>query len=125
MAAILIPNTSFQDSLNRLENGTSNSQTYPLLSLSYGDNSGSFYVSQIAGLGNSAYAIEDISGNSSDNDYNDLIFQAFGLTEPDWSATRTIDPLTYYINQPYWTTPNPNIGISIRDALVLAGVIPP
>jgi len=124
VAAILIPNTSFENSLTQLNAGTTNSQTAPLLSFKTSSNNADD-GSQIASLGNSAFAIEDIPGAASDTDFNDLIFQAFGLEQPEGTTTAEIDPLTYYVNQQYWDTPNPSIGISIKDALIQAGVIPP
>jgi len=125
VAAILIPNTSFEDSLVRLNAGTATAQTQPLLSLSYGDNSGGFSISQVASLGNNAFAVEDIRGGG-DRDYNDLVFRAAGLIEPPGTVTRRIDPTTYFVNQPFWNTPNPRLNppISIQDALRRAGIIP-
>ena len=125
VAAILIPNTSFENSLDQLNAGTTNSQTAPLLSFKTNSSNNQTDGTQMASLGNSAFAIEDIPGAGSDNDFNDLIFQAFGLEQPDGTTTAQIDPLTYYVNQPYWDTPNPSIGISIKQALIQAGVIPP
>jgi prepilin-type N-terminal cleavage/methylation domain-containing protein len=109
VAFILIPNNTFAAS-NTYMQGTSVSTTdtrYPLTSLSFdtGDVSG-FSQSQAVSLGtsntgSSVFAIEDLSTNK-DNDYEDIVWSSSGVTQPDWSTMREVDPATYYSN---WDNP--------------------
>lgn len=127
VAAILIPNGRF-DQANFTDD---NSDRYPLLSLSFptGD-AGDFYQSQMVSLGNDGFAFEDLAGGG-DQDYEDIIFTANGLEQPDWSTTNAVDPNTYYLEKGgdvarRWTDPynsNSNTQISIQDALRGAGII--
>ena len=153
VAAIMIPNGSMQSALTALTNlgtlaasstalknlSTANGQLFPLTSLSRTNTATGtntqfpFYSSQYAslGTGTSAYAIED-TANSGDQDYQDLVFKATGLTAPPGSDTNTIDPLAYYS---HWYNPNTktyqnildvvgtNGGMTLRQALTAAGVI--
>ncbi len=128
VAAVLIPNSSFQAAHNQFTNGTTPGNTvYPLTSLSLGTSSAPFYQGQIASLGNSGYAIEDIAGGG-DADYDDLIFRAEGLSKGEGAAFREIDPGTYYperlaqLNRNYWTG-SFNGGPSLQQALINAGII--
>ncbi|MFZ4775223.1 MAG: prepilin-type N-terminal cleavage/methylation domain-containing protein [Terrimicrobiaceae bacterium] len=109
VAYVLIPDDSFQNAATFLQGSNpSNTNTkYPLLSLSFATgNAAGFYQSQAVSLGHNAYAIEDMAPGTADNDYEDMIWVAEGLTEPDWSTMRDVDPNTYYLDHPYWDTPN-------------------
>jgi len=109
VAYILIPNSSFQSAATFLQasNPSKTDQKYPLLSLSFATgNTDGFYQSQAVSLGHNAYAIEDLAPGHADNDYEDIIWVAEGLTEPDWSTMREVDPTTYYEDHPFWDTPN-------------------
>jgi hypothetical protein len=126
VAAILIPNGTFSQA--NFTNDESN--LYPLLSLSFptGDADG-FYASQMVSLGNDGYAFEDMAGGG-DQDYEDIIFTANGLEQPDWSTTHEVDPYTYYTEvrkNKYWDKPNTTDSsmspFSIKDALTAAGII--
>jgi type II secretory pathway pseudopilin PulG len=125
VAAILIPNGTFGQA--NFTNDESN--LYPLLSLSFptGDE-GSFYASQMVSLGNDGYAFEDLAGGG-DQDYEDIIFTANGLEQPEWSTTNSVDPYTYYTEvrpNRYWDTAStdPNMSaFSIQSALQSAGII--
>ena len=128
VAAILIPNDSFQTALTQFIANTSNSQTYPLTSLSRnGGDQAPFYANQYATLGNgtNSYAIEDIStAGSSDNDYQDLIFRANGLTQDESDfANRIEDPVTFFRNDPFWNK-SINGRPTLRQSLITAGIIP-
>lgn len=97
VAAILIPNASFQTTYNQMQTKSTNNQTFPLTSLNLGTDQPPFYANQIASLGNNGYGIEDLVANgSSDLDYDDLVFTASGLGQAENSTMRTIDPYTYY-----------------------------
>ncbi len=124
LAAILIPNGTFEDALAGLIDGsiTSGSNLYPLLSLSLPTDRAPFFESQMAYLGNGVYAIEDITGLSSDQDYNDFLFKTADLDQLPDSSVKTIDPTTYYLDYQYWDSPGPN-GKSLKETLVAAGVI--
>jgi prepilin-type N-terminal cleavage/methylation domain-containing protein len=126
VAAILIPNGTFSQA-NFTDDG---SDKYPLLSLSFpnGDQDG-FYASQMVSLGNDGFAFEDLAGGG-DQDYEDIIFTANGLEQPDWSTTNSVDPNTYYTEvrpNANWDAPNTTNGsyspFSIKDALTAAGII--
>lgn len=126
VAAILIPNGTFAQAVFTDEW----SSLYPLLSLSFpnGDENG-FYASQMVSLGNDGYAFEDLAGGG-DQDYEDIIFTANGLEQPDWSTTNSVDPLTYYTDvrpNQFWDAPNTSNSsmspFSIKDALTAAGII--
>jgi type II secretory pathway pseudopilin PulG len=128
VAAVLIPNNTFQEA-NRIFNqgGTPGATVYPLTSLSLGTSSAPFYQGQIASLGNSGYAIEDIAGGG-DADFDDLIFRAEGLSKGQGAAFREIDPGTYYperyaqLGKGDWTR-SYNGGPSLQQALINAGII--
>lgn len=131
IAAILIPNNTFAAALTELSRTTPNrsSTSYPLLSLSFpNEDYEGFYRSQAISLGNDAYAIEDIPGGG-DQDYEDLIWKAEGLTQPSWSTMREVDPNTYYRNHTYWSraptgsAANNISPYSIQDALRAGGII--
>jgi hypothetical protein len=124
VAALVIPNGSFQNTYDQLLAGTTNDQTFPLTSLNLGTTSPPFYADQIASLGNDGYALEDLVANgSSDLDYDDIIFKATGLGQAENSTTREIDPRTYYptrlqqLGKNYWS--------NLETALEDAGIMPP
>lgn len=155
VAAIMVPNASVQqawDALNALGTLSSgstalqtlaqnNGQRFPLTSLSRenaanGTNTNfPFYANQYASIGTdtNAYSIED-TRVSGDQDYQDLIFKASGMTSPEDSFERTIDPATYYSN---WDNPTTqtiehinkldvvgtNGGMTLRQALTAAGIM--
>jgi len=102
VAFIMIPNDTFVNVDNLSTFPASTSDKYPLTSLSFDTGSVSgFSQSQAVGLGQNVYAIEDTAGGG-DRDYNDVVWQTSGLTQPDWSTMRTVDPTTYYSN---WDNP--------------------
>lgn len=128
VAAVLIPNASFQTAYAQFQAGNTPGNTvYPLTSLSLGSSSAPFYQGQIASLGNNGYAIEDIAGGG-DADFDDLIFRANGLSKGEGAAFREIDPGTYYptrlaqLGRTYWTG-SFNGGPSLQQALINAGII--
>ena len=158
VAAIMIPNGTMQSALTALTNlgtlssgstalsslASSNGQLFPLTSLSRANDVNStntnfpFYANQYAslGTGTSAYAIEDTS-NGGDQDFNDLVFKATGMTAPEGATGTTIpDPVAYYSN---WDNPTTatvehlnkldavgtNGGLTLRQALTAAGIISP
>ncbi|MEX1117586.1 MAG: DUF4114 domain-containing protein [Terrimicrobiaceae bacterium] len=128
VAAVLIPNNTFQEASRQFQEGTTPGATvYPLTSLSLGTSAAPFYQGQIASLGNSGYAIEDIAGGG-DADFDDLIFRAEGLSKGEGSAFREVDPGTYYptrlaqLGRSYWTG-SFNGGPSLQQALINAGII--
>lgn len=127
VAAVLIPNASFDQSYANLLNGTTGGTSFPLTSLHMGTNEAPFHQGQIASLGNNGYAIEDIPGGG-DADYDDLIFTAHGLSQSEGSAFREIDPTTYYpqrfaqLGRNYWDNPF-NGGPSLQQSLINAGII--
>jgi len=160
VAALLIPNTSFETAKALLESvgpiaegsnlletlakgqgdfnrdyvqdatGTRRDarQVFPLTSLIRSPDAANpqdnfpFYADQFAslGTGTSAYAIEDIQGGG-DNDYQDLIFQANGISAPEGSITNTIDPETYYGSK--LDVVGSGGGMTLREALVEAGIM--
>jgi prepilin-type N-terminal cleavage/methylation domain-containing protein len=127
VAAVLIPNASFDTSYANLLSGTTGGTSFPLTSLHMGTDEDPFHPGQIASLGNNGYAIEDIPGGG-DADYDDLIFTARGLSQSEGSTFREIDPTTYYpqrlaqLGRNYWTNPF-NGGPSLQQALIDAGII--
>lgn len=156
VAAIMIPNDSVQNAWNALNAlGTlspgstalsslaSGSGTkFPLTSLSrINTTSGTntnfpFYANQYAslGTGTSAYSVED-TAQAGDMDYQDLVFKASGMSAPDGTVVKTVDPVSYYSN---WDNPTTqrvehlnkldtagtNGGMTLRQALTAAGIIP-
>ncbi len=132
VAAIMIPNNTFQTAYNDLSNNVNNSQTYPLTSLARGSgNQAPFYANQYAPLGNNtnAYAIEDMQVTNNANvgsiDYQDLIFTADGMTAANQSMPYTIgDPVSKYRADPYWNKTGNNGTKTLRQALIDAGIIP-
>ncbi len=132
VAAIMIPNATFQTAYNNLESNVNNSQTYPLTSLARGEgNQAPFYANQYAPLGtnSNAYAIEDMQVTNNANvgsiDYQDLIFTADGMTSANQSMPYTInDPVTKYRADPYWNRRGTNGTLTLREALINAGIIP-
>lgn len=132
VAAIMIPNATFQTAFSDLTNSANNSQTYPLTSLARGSGSQApFYANQYAPLGtdSNAYAIEDMQVTNSANvgsiDYQDLIFTADGMTAADQSMPYTIsDPVAKYKADPYWNKLGNNGTLTLRQALIAAGIIP-
>lgn len=103
VAFILIPNQTFDYVDGLATFPTSSSNQYPLTSLSFdtGTVTG-FSQSQAVSLGNDVFAIEDLAPGSADNDYEDIVWKTSGLTQPDWSTMREVDPATYYSN---WDNP--------------------
>jgi type II secretory pathway pseudopilin PulG len=129
VAAVLIPNASFDTAYNQLLTNSTNSQTFPLTSLNMGVSQAPFYQGQIASLGNNGYAIEDIAGGG-DADFDDMIFTADGLSAGQGASFREVDPETYYpdrlaaLNRNYWDSPY-NGGVSLQQALINAGIVVP
>jgi len=103
VAFILIPNQTFDYVDNLATFPSSTSDQYPLTSLSFdtGTVTG-FSQSQAVSLGSDVFAIEDLAPGSADNDYEDIVWKTSGLTQPDWSTMREVDPATYYSN---WDNP--------------------
>ncbi len=144
VAAILIPNDSVQNAWTALNNlGTlaanssalqnlaqNSTQKFPLTSLSRTnstDNSSNnfpFFADQYASLGQgtNSYAMED-TRIGSDHDYQDLIFKTVGMTSPEGTNTRTIDPVTYYGDLGVLDTVGTGGGMTLRQALTTAGII--
>lgn len=126
---ILIPNGSFEQAQTFLSsnNPSSGSNIYPLTSivLDTGDET-DFSSSQMISLGRNTYAFEDLIGGG-DRDFEDIIFKLDNVEQSETSSLRQVDPNTYYVNNPYWTTPNTSQGWfsekSIRQALTEAGTI--
>jgi len=122
VAAVIIPDGSFQDSYDRLLSGTTTDQTFPLTSLNMGTTDPPFYANQLASLGNDGYALEDIAGGG-DADYDDIIFKASGLGMPENSTTREINAREYYptrlqqLGKGYWN--------ELESALETSGIITP
>jgi pimeloyl-ACP methyl ester carboxylesterase len=82
-ATILVPNSTF--AALAANPGTSDSNKRPLFSLVSPNPAYGMYMGQIAdvnGMG-TAFSYEDISADTSDRDYNDLIIQVFGATVQD------------------------------------------
>lgn len=125
VAAVVIPNGSFQNTYDRLLAGTTNSQTFPLTSLNLGTTSPPFYADQLASLGNDGYALEDlVADGKSDLDYDDIIFKATGLGQAENSTTREIDPRTYYPTRLQQLGRSGDWG-ALETALENAGIMPP
>ncbi|MEI6071670.1 MAG: DUF4114 domain-containing protein [Verrucomicrobiae bacterium] len=135
---------TLSNSSTALQNLAANSGTkFPLTSLSRtnaatGSNTTfPFYADQYAavGTGTSAYAIED-TRVAGDGDYQDLLFKATNLTAPDGSFAKTVDPISYF---EHWDNPTTttveninkldavgtNGGMTLRQAMTAAGIIPP
>lgn len=132
VAAIMIPNATFQTAYNNLNTNVNNTQTYPLTSLARGTgDQAPFYANQYAPLGNNtnAYAIEDMQVTNNANvgsiDYQDLIFTADGMTAANQSMPYTIeDPVAKYRADPFWNRRGSNGTLTLREALINAGIIP-
>lgn len=132
VAAIMIPNSSFATAYSNLNNNVNNSQTYPLTSLARGAGiQAPFYANQYAPLGTNtnAYAIEDMQVTNNANvgsiDYQDLIFTADGMTAANQSMPYTIsDPVAKFRADPYWNRVGSNGTLTLRQALITAGIIP-
>lgn len=132
VAAIMIPNATFDTAYNNLLNNVNNSQTYPLTSLARGTgNQAPFYANQYAPLGTNtnAYAIEDMQVTNNANvgsiDYQDLIFTAEGMTAANQQMPYTIgDPVAKYRADAYWNRTGNNGTLTLREALISAGIIP-
>jgi len=98
VAFILIPNATFAKSQTYMSGSdpSSSNTKYPLTSLSFDTgNVAGFNQSQAVSLGNNVFAFEDIPGGG-DRDYDDVIWQTSGITEPDWSSMQAVDAATYY-----------------------------
>ena len=64
------------------------------------------------------------TAGSSDNDYQDLIFRANGLTQDESDfANRIEDPVTFFRNDPFWNK-SINGRPTLRQSLITAGIIP-
>ena len=132
VAAIVIPNATFQTAYTNLNTNVNNSQTYPLTSLARGSgNQAPFYANQYAPLGTNtnAYAIEDMQVTNNANvgsiDYQDLIFTAEGMTAANQAMPYTIgDPVAKYRSDAYWNRTGNNGTLTLREALINAGIIP-
>ena len=129
VAAVLIPNASFDTAYSNLLGGSTGGTSFPLTSLNMGTNVAPFHQGQIASLGNSGYAIEDIPGGG-DADYDDLIFTAHGLAQSEGATFRAVDPTTYYperlaqLGRNYWdSSTNTRTGTTLQQALINAGII--
>jgi len=133
VAFILIPDNSFAgadsflDSRTAWPTGTISDTRYPLSSLSFdtGDVAG-FSQSQAVSLGNNVFAIEDIAGGG-DQDYEDVVWQSEGLTQPDWSTMREVDASTYYSTAKLNQLGDAVLGAprqTLRQALQGVGVLP-
>lgn len=130
VAAIMIPNASFETALSKLNSGTANAQQTPLTSITRkGGQQAPFYANQYASLGEgtSAFAIEDIATvGSSDNDYQDLLFKANGLKQAQTGSTYTIsNPVEFYRNDKYWEKgPDGKVSSGLHARLIATGIIP-
>ncbi len=133
VAFILIPDNSFAAADSFLEtqtewpSGTISDTRYPLTSLSFdtGDVAG-FSQSQAVSLGNDVFAIEDIAGGG-DRDYEDVVWQSEGLTQPDWSTMREVNAATYYSDSKLNQLGDAVLGAprqTLRQALQGVGVLP-
>jgi len=120
--AILVPNESFQTAFDHVQGGGNNDQIYPLTTLQRNSGQSPFRANQFASLGrgSGAFAIEDVVGDGSDRDYQDLIFKATGLLEPPGSQPLTLDPVVKYRTDPLWNAGNP----TLRQSLINANIIP-
>jgi len=133
VAFILIPDNSFTAADSFLEtqtawpSGTISDTRYPLSSLSFdtGDVAG-FSQSQAVSLGHDTFAIEDIAGGG-DRDYEDVVWQSEGLTQPDWSTMREVNASTYYSESKLNQLGDAVLGAprqTLRQALQGVGVLP-
>jgi hypothetical protein len=89
---VLIPNSTFRQSLNSL---TSEGDKRPLFSLTTADQNDPLYTSQIADVTGQGhiFALEDqLIDQGSDRDYNDVIFQIEGATGSAVNLDKVINP---------------------------------
>ncbi len=125
VAAVIIPNGSFQNTYDQMLSGTTTTQTFPLTTLNLGTDQPPFYANQVASLGNNGFGLEDLVANgNSDLDFDDIIFTASGLGEAENSTTREIDPRTYY-TQRLAQLGRSNQWPALEAALIAKGIITP
>jgi len=130
VAIILVPNGNFTQSSALLEATTPDrtSDLFPLTSIALqSGETNEFSSSQLVGLGNGVFAMEDLVGGG-DRDFEDIIFRLSNLEQPDNSALTMIDPATFYVNHPNWLVPNTNPVFTptpIREVLIAAGALRP
>jgi len=109
---------------------TKSSQLFGVTSLSRTNtSSGSnfpFYqekFAQIGGSASTAYALEDLIIDS-DQDYEDIVFKAQGLTATGAFSNVINDPKTYYTSKGRWNSTNGSSNaITLGQALLDAGIV--